>query len=137
MATTLNPDPTLHAISPRYLSGLDPEFVKYYNKYNLGHCEVQEISIKDHRNGAYELLPAGRSIGPEVGKVTELSVPVKGGTIIVRVYEPKKVSESPRPCYINLHGGGWVLGGGGKLDKPFCLLLVHELGCVAFDVDYR
>lgn len=130
-------DPNLHPISPRYIDGLDPAFVKYYAEHGLGHPEVQDLTIEEHRSGVFDLNPPGRSKAPEVGKVTEIRVPVPGGTIPVLLYEPKRESKAPRACYINLHGGGWTIGGGGKIDKPFCSLIVHELGCVAFDVDYR
>lgn len=133
----LNFDPNLHPISPRYLADLDPTFLKYYAEHGLGHPEVQDLSIEQHRSGIYELNPPGRSEATEVGKTTQIRVPVAGGTIPVNVYEPKGEPQELRPCYINLHGGGWVIGGGGVIDKPFCTLVVHEVGCVAFDVDYR
>ena len=47
-----------------------------------------------------------------------------------------KFGTAPRPVYINFHGGGWVFGGLAT-DVDFCKQLCHELGVVAFDVDYR
>ena len=83
-------------------------------------------------------MPPGRSKGPEVApeRIKDLSVPVDGGHIFVRVYEPD-TTKGLRPCYVNLHGGGWTVGGGRDIDAPFCRLVTAELGCVAFDVDYR
>ncbi|KAI1623019.1 esterase [Exophiala viscosa] len=128
-----------HPILPQYLEGMDPVFVEYYNKYHLHAQEVQEVPIDLYRTDpAYALMPPGRSTGPEVAKIKDIKVPVDGGEIYVRVYEPDTASaQGLRPCYINLHGGGWTVGGGRDIDAPFCRLLTAELGCVAFDVDYR
>jgi acetyl esterase/lipase len=125
-----------HPMLPQFLEGMDPVFVEYYNKYSLNSPEVQEIPIDLHRNDpAYALVLPGRSKGPEVHHVKDIKVPVDGGEIYVRVYEPDV--KGLKPCYINLHGGGWTVGGGRDIDAPFCRLVTHELGCVAFDVDYR
>ncbi len=58
----------------------------------------------------------------------------------MRVFEPDPAvygeGEGGRPVYVNFHGGGWVFGGLGT-DFDFCKRLAHEVGVVAFDVDYR
>ena len=45
--------------------------------------------------------------GPEVGAVTEHSVPADGGTIGVRAYAP---AGPARALIVYYHGGGWVIG---------------------------
>lgn len=63
---------------------------------------------------------------------------MEGGEITVRISQPSLTDpeQKPRSVYINFHGSGWVFGGLAT-DNDFCKRLVHELGCVAFDVDYR
>lgn len=65
---------------------------------------------------------------------------MEGGEITVRIFQPPPPSGTTeaeaRPVYVNFHGGGWVFGGL-ETDNDFCKRLTHELGCVAFDVDYR
>ncbi len=133
--------PFYHPILPRYLAGLDPVFVEHYNKHFLHGPEVQEMTIADIRatDPVAAIIP-GRTTGPDVANVRDMTVPVDGGEIFVRVYEPDTPAAGdggPRPCYINLHGGGWTVGGGRAIDAPFCRLVTAELGCVSFDVDYR
>ena len=129
-------DPSWNAIKPQYVDKLDPTFVSWYNKYNVGKLATHEVAIEEYRADPLKYAIAwGRSIGREVGAVTDHKVSVQGGEIIVRQFEPK-TSARNRPCYINFHGGGWVFGGL-AVDDSFNRLVVDELGCVVFDVDYR
>ena len=45
-------------------------------------------------------------------------------------------SKAVRTGYINCMAQGGQLQEEARLTNPFCSLLVHELGCVAFSVDY-
>tara|TARA_B100001559_G_scaffold278396_1_gene250334 strand:+ start:71 stop:991 length:921 start_codon:yes stop_codon:yes gene_type:complete len=72
--------------------------------------------------------------GPEVGKVSEVSVEAGGVAIPVRVYEP--VGSGPHPILVWFHGGGWVLGNIETAD-PLARRLCVESNCVVMSVDYR
>jgi acetyl esterase len=71
--------------------------------------------------------------GPEVGEVTDESVPVDGGAITVRVLTPRT---EPRAVIVYYHGGGWVIG---ALDEFETLArqLVDRTGATVLLVDYR
>jgi acetyl esterase len=71
--------------------------------------------------------------GPEVGAVSDLSVPTRGGSVGARLYRP----EDPEVgLLVYFHGGGWVCGG---LDDFDGLVrgLVHQSQCAVLSVDYR
>ena len=72
--------------------------------------------------------------GPEVGAVTDRTVPGPAGEIPVRVYRPE--GEGPFPTVVFYHGGGYVIG---DLDghDVCCRHLVRESGCGVVSVDYR
>ena len=74
--------------------------------------------------------------GPEVGEVTDRTVPGPEGAdpVPVRVYRPE--GEGPFPTVVFFHGGGYVIG---DLDGHdlLCRHLVEESGCGVVSVDYR
>ncbi|WP_087508263.1 alpha/beta hydrolase [Cellulomonas iranensis] len=52
----------------------------------------------------------------------------------LRVYRPSGVTTTPG-VFVNLHGGGFVLGDGGG-DDPYCRFLADAAGCVVVNLDY-
>ena len=77
--------------------------------------------------------------GPKV-PTRELMVPVHGGGIRVRLYEPASsgttAPATARPLHVFLHGGGWCVGDLDQRD-PRCRTIAAEAGCVVASVDYR
>ena len=71
--------------------------------------------------------------GPKV-PTREVMVPVHGGAIRVRLYEP--AGPGPKPLHVFLHGGGWCEGGLDERD-PRCRTIAAGAGCVVASVDYR
>ena len=71
--------------------------------------------------------------GPKV-PTREVMVPVHGGAIRVRLYEPAGVGL--RPLHVFLHGGGWCVGDLDQRD-PRCRSIAVGAGCVVASVDYR
>ncbi|HEX4867161.1 MAG TPA: alpha/beta hydrolase [Acidimicrobiales bacterium] len=71
--------------------------------------------------------------GPKV-PARELMVPVHGGAIRVRLYEP--ATARPRPLHVFLHGGGWCVGDLDQRD-PRCRSIAAGAGCTVASVDYR
>jgi acetyl esterase len=78
----------------------------------------------------------GRLVMPHGPKVPtrEVMVPVHGGAIRVRLYEP--AGSGPRPLHVFLHGGGWCVGDLDQRD-PRCRAIADGAGCTVASVDYR
>lgn len=72
--------------------------------------------------------------GPEPAETVDLSVPVAGGRIGVRLYRPS--TSGPHPLYVFLHGGGWCVGTIDERD-PRCRTIAAGADCVVASVDYR
>lgn len=72
--------------------------------------------------------------GPDPARQYEVTVPVEGGQIRVRIYRPG--GPGPFPLYVFLHGGGWCVG---TLDErdPRCRAISAGASCVVASVDYR
>ena len=145
MATPIKISPTisqplLNSIPDSLVSRFEPTYVEYWNKYNAGRLATHQVPIEAYRANPLKFTIAyGRELVDNGNlKITDQICPVDGGSFAVRVIEPdsSKILDSPRPVYINFHGGGWVFGGL-PTDFDFCKRLSHELGVVAFDVDYR
>ena len=71
--------------------------------------------------------------GPEVGAVSDLKIPARGGEISARLFRPKTAD---RGLIVYLHGGGWVLGTLTDFDA-LSRTLVARSGCALLLVDYR
>ena len=71
---------------------------------------------------------------PDVGAVTERSVPGRGGELRLRIYRP--TGPGPFPLLAFFHGSGFVLC---SLDTHdgMCRHLCAGAGCVVVSVDYR
>lgn len=83
---------------------------------------------------------AWRTSGPQaplfpVDAVSERSIPVTGGEILVRLYR-HGTPASPTPAIVYLHGGGWVLGDLDHSDT-LCRFLARETEYLVANVDYR
>jgi acetyl esterase len=77
------------------------------------------------------MLPA--SLEP-VGRAYHEQIPVDGGMITLRVYEPAGVG--PFPVVLWMHGGGWVVGSLEENDHV-CRRICKEAAAVVVSVDYR
>ncbi|KAH8646241.1 putative esterase [Xylariales sp. PMI_506] len=145
MATSSQPPvliekPLLNSIPEDLQARFDPTYLEYYNKYSAGRLATHQTPIEDYRRDPLKYtISYGRQI-VDTGSlvITEQKCPVgDGAEITVRIFQPAGgVTVQKRPVYVNFHGGGWVFGGLAT-DNDFCKRLVHELGCVVFDVDYR
>ena len=83
---------------------------------------------QEHYFGWVALRP-----GPRVASISNVSVPVEGGRINVRVYRP---TEGTLPLHVFIHGGGWCMG---TLDEREnrCRALAVDAECVVASVEYR
>jgi acetyl esterase len=82
---------------------------------------------------ARRLGPIVMHHGPKV-PTRDVMVPVHGGAIRVRLYEP--ASSGALPLHVFLHGGGWCVGDLDQRD-PRCRAIAAGAGCVVASVDYR
>lgn len=85
---------------------------------------------------ARDLVASGRSVlgsGPEVGKVSDLTIPTRSGSVPARLFRSKNAEHG---LAVYFHGGGWVCG---TLDDYDILArnLVHYSDCAVLMVDYR
>lgn len=81
-----------------------------------------------------EAATAQRPPGPDVGEVTDGTIPSPDGAIEYRLYRP--ASEGPHPIVVYYHGGGWVLGHASS-DDPFCRYLCVNSNVLIISVNYR
>ncbi len=85
---------------------------------------------------ARDLVASGRTAlgpGPEVGEVSDITVPTRAGSVAARFYRSKNQEHG---LVVYFHGGGWVCG---TLDDYDILArnLVHHSDCALLLVDYR
>jgi acetyl esterase/lipase len=100
---------------------------------SLGLPPMETMSAADAR--AYlEAIDASRPPGPEVGEITDATLPGPAGDLAYRLYRPP--SQGPHPVIAYFHGGGWVLGSQDS-DDPFCRDLCVHTGSVVVSVNYR
>ena len=132
--------PLLNSIPEDLLPRFEPTYVEYYNKYSAGRLATHQVPIEAYRADPLKYTIAyGRQLIDQGDlKITDQKCPVNGGEITIRIFEPdsKKFGDTPKPVYINFHGGGWVFGGL-PTDFDFCKRVSHDVGGVVFDVDYR
>ena len=81
------------------------------------------------------LKQQNRSTAPmSVASVMDRTIPVKGGTIPIRVYKPS--GKGPFPVLVYTHGGGWVIANIQAYDAS-CRALANAASCVVVSVGYR
>jgi acetyl esterase len=88
------------------------------------------MSVADARAAADRVQTL---IGPEIGSVSDVTIPAHGGPLPARIYRP---AEEPVGTLLFLHGGGWVLGTIDGSDASCRNLALHS-GCTVVSLDYR
>ena len=93
-------------------------------------AQRREASAALARRGAFLVMPKG----PEPAEQRDITVPVAGGAIVVRLYVPH--GARPAPLHLFLHGGGWCIG---TLDERAarCRAIASGANCLVASVDYR
>jgi len=73
---------------------------------------------------------------PEItGRTTTASIPTRHGDTTATVYHPPTRPDQPPPVYVNVHGGGFVVGHR-EQDDPWCRYLAAHAGVVVINTDY-
>ncbi|MGN7860848.1 alpha/beta hydrolase [Microbacterium sp. 22303] len=101
---------------------------------------IDLINVPAARRGALEGSNAlAALVAPEpleVGSVHTAQVPVDGGEIFVRIYQP--ATPGPHPLHVFYHGGGWIAG---TIEETFVDIACRErtalAGYVTAAVEYR
>src|SRR5690348_3584387 len=70
---------------------------------------------------------------PAMQRVEEFQVPVAGGAIALRYYQP---GPQPHAIIVWAHGGGFALGSLDEIDN-FARFLAEQTGCAVASVEYR
>jgi acetyl esterase len=96
--------------------------IKPFHQYSPANCKA-----------LFAQLMSAFGTGPEVGPVNDHQVQADGGTVEVRVFQPKNPA---RGTILHCHGGGWVMGSADDYDG-FARRLVAATGWAVALVDYR
>lgn len=127
----MNGKTTRGMIAPELLAGLEM----------MPTIELNDEFIAFLRSGA--ALESGfpqPTLSPELQAVTcqERFIPGLAGAPDVRVlvYTPPGAATAPRPAFLHVHGGGYVLGTA-DINDGSNRSLAAELDCVVVSVDYR
>jgi acetyl esterase/lipase len=124
------PGGTRHLVAPELLQWL----------HLLPSLDFNEEVLRAVRSGTglTPLKPPPLSPAQEAIVCEQRFVPGPPGAPDVRVlvYTPHGEASAPRPAYLHIHGGGYVLGGP-ELNDGSNRSLAAELGCVVVSVDYR
>jgi acetyl esterase len=98
----------------------------------MGGPAIEDLDVAEARV-MMDAFPRGE--GPEVGALTEVTIPgPDGNDIPARVYRPEGDGPFPVLCYF--HGGGWVVGSAEQSDAT-TRRLCDLAGCVVVSPDYR
>ncbi|MDT5080937.1 MAG: acetyl esterase [Mycobacterium sp.] len=68
------------------------------------------------------------------GRTSRITIPTRYGPVPSVLYHPSSDVESP-PVYVNVHGGGFVVGHP-EQDDPWCRYLAANAGVVVVNPDY-
>ncbi|EIW80577.1 hypothetical protein CONPUDRAFT_57021 [Coniophora puteana RWD-64-598 SS2] len=117
------------AIHPDFINRLRPEYIKFHNEHIAHRVPPHKLPW----DPAIRHIPApGGSPVQKVGSVRD--IPLENHTI--RVFTPSgSPPEKGWPVYIDIHGGGWALGGI-ETQNSLVTRQCNEHKCIAISVDY-
>jgi acetyl esterase len=92
--------------------------------------------VEAFRRGSREMARMVPRVLPDLPRETyeRVPVPAEAGVTELMLYRPSGVS-GPPPVYVNLHGGGFVVGDW-ESDDPYCRFLAETAGCAVVNLDY-
>lgn len=68
------------------------------------------------------------------GRTAQVAIPTRHGPVTAEIYRPPSELKPP-PVYVNVHGGGFVVGHP-EQDDPWCRYLAANAGVVVVNPDY-
>lgn len=115
-------------VDPELLPGIDlfPEF------------DLTDRDIAEFRSGLPASLPPLESYAREDVAIERVKVPGPTGAPDVEMilYRPLDAGAGPLPLFLNIHGGGYILGSAAE-NGPSDVRTAAEVGCVVASVEYR
>ncbi len=117
---------------------LDPRVAKIVKLMNALDRRPDDTTMAERRTSAAAIARKGGFLvmakGTQAAEERDITIPVDGGRIVVRLYVPHAGRRAP--LHVFLHGGGWCLG---TLDErdPRCRAIASGANCVVASVDYR
>lgn len=98
--------------------------------------EQQLKMIREIREQQFTQVDGGTLSPPgtPAAQRTEIVIPTTYGDARTSIYRPLD-AEDHAPVFINLHGGGFVLGDP-QMDDPWCAYVADLSGCIVFNVEY-
>ena len=112
----------------------DPILIEYFGQLP-GRPPLGELGVE----GMRALVPspsAAALTDPDVSH-EDVSVPGPNGSIPVRIFRPKTLSDGPHPIYVHTHGGGYVMLGGLDTTTPANIRFAKQNNCIVVGVDFR
>jgi acetyl esterase len=97
--------------------------------------DFANMDIQTYRNVEYSSLrEMGGTHGPEVlFEERVIENPICATRLLL--YRPLHSEDRILPVFVNLHGGGFVLGYP-EVDDPYCRLIANKAHCLVVSVDY-
>jgi triacylglycerol lipase len=114
---------------------IDPELVAAIDALPMGNLDATSLPVT--RAAMAAMVAPLETYGREGIATERRSIPGPDGApdVEVLIYRPPAAAR-PRPVYLNIHGGGYVMGVA-ELNGPSNMRLAQELDCVVVSVDYR
>ena len=79
-------------------------------KARLEKLKFEPDQIADIHNNIRRMINQFDTPGPDMKRIVDFNVPHEDYPVPVRLFVPHNASEEPGPCFIYLHGGGFVTG---------------------------
>ncbi len=105
-------------------------------KAQLEKFRFEPTQVADIHNNLRRMTNQFDTPGPEMRKIHDFNVPHEDYPVPVRLYVPHNASEEPGPCFIYLHGGGFVTGSV-ESHEGITRRVASGTGYRVLSVDYR
>lgn len=114
---------------------LHPQAQSVLDMLNAAPTPLKDLAPAEAR-AAYDSFILPRNFDPvSLAKVEDRMIQSPAGEIRVRIYTPEGDS-GPRPIFLFIHGGGFVIGSIESRD-PQCRLICRDVDCIVVSADYR
>ncbi len=90
-------------------------------------------ATREMRNEAFAPVPPRDDVSKEDRAIPGLA---DAPEIPIRIYRPTEAGEIPRPGFLEIHGGGFILGNIEMMDG-WCEMIAAEVDAVVVSVEYR